>query len=180
MADSTPVSPPSVSVSSNPLSPVAQPPSSSLQGTAPTHETSTPAINSFAVELDSTAIEAPTDKAGPNTEDQNEGHGGLKDKVAGLAKKVLGKKSDSEEGKVEGGNVGLGEEEDINEEFLGGGERGAGKEVREKRAELLSTRAKDPGVIVDLPQDPTAEEVQAAKSVEGIITPVVLSVSEGR
>ena len=44
----------------------------------------------------------------------------------------------------------------------------------QKRAALLSTRSKDPGVIVDVPQDPTAEEVQAAKSAEGTITPAIL------
>ena len=42
-----------------------------------------------------------------------------------------------------------------------------------KRAALLSTRSKDPGVIVDVPQYPTAEEVQAAKSAEGSITPAI-------
>lgn len=36
---------------------------------------------------------------------------------------------------------------------------------------MLASRSKDPGVIVDLPQDPTAEEVQAAKSAEGTVTP---------
>jgi hypothetical protein len=42
---------------------------------------------------------------------------------------------------------------------------------RQKRAALLASRSKDPGVIVDLPPDPTAEEVEAAKSAEGTVTP---------
>jgi hypothetical protein len=41
----------------------------------------------------------------------------------------------------------------------------------QKRAAMLASRSKDPGVIVDVPQDPTAEEVEAAKSADGTITP---------
>jgi len=62
------------------------------------------------------------------------------------------------------------DEEDIDREFLGGGES-AGKGVREQRAAMLASRSKDPGVIVDVPQDPTAEEVHAAKSADGMTTP---------
>ena len=36
---------------------------------------------------------------------------------------------------------------------------------------MLESRSKDPGVIVDLPREPTAEEVLAAKSAEGATTP---------
>lgn len=36
---------------------------------------------------------------------------------------------------------------------------------------MLANRSKDPGVIVDVPQYPTAEEVEAAKSAEGVTTP---------
>jgi len=36
---------------------------------------------------------------------------------------------------------------------------------------MLASRSKDPGVIVDVPQDPTAEEVHAAKSADGMTTP---------
>jgi hypothetical protein len=36
---------------------------------------------------------------------------------------------------------------------------------------MLASRSRDPGVIVDVPQDPTAEEVEAAKSADGTVTP---------
>lgn len=36
---------------------------------------------------------------------------------------------------------------------------------------MLAKRGQDPGVIVDLPKEPTAEEVEAAKATEGAITP---------
>jgi hypothetical protein len=36
---------------------------------------------------------------------------------------------------------------------------------------MLAERSKDLGVIVDVPQDPTAEEVLAAKSADGMVTP---------
>ncbi|KAF2831630.1 hypothetical protein CC86DRAFT_342580 [Ophiobolus disseminans] len=62
------------------------------------------------------------------------------------------------------------DEDDIDAEFLGEGES-AGRGVREKRAAMLASRSKDPGVIVDVPQDPTAEEVEAAKSADGTVTP---------
>lgn len=32
----------------------------------------------------------------------------------------------------------------------------------QKRAAMLATRSKDPSVIVDVPDEPTAEEVEAA------------------
>lgn len=155
MADpaSTPISHPEAP--SDPLSPVASSFAHKTSASTPfTHafiEISTPAVNAVAVELDGAPISSEITRT--NTAKGMAGEGMTKD--------------------GEGGNVGLGEEEDINEEFLGSGERGAGKEVREKRAALLSTRSKDPGVIVDVPQDPTAEEVQAAKSAEGTITPAV-------
>jgi hypothetical protein len=38
---------------------------------------------------------------------------------------------------------------------------------------MLATRSKDPGVIVDVPNDPTAEEVEAAKIAAGTVTPAV-------
>ena len=40
---------------------------------------------------------------------------------------------------------------------------------------MLASRSRDPGVIVDVPQDPTAEEVEAAKSADGTVTPEVSS-----
>lgn len=33
---------------------------------------------------------------------------------------------------------------------------------RQKRAAMLASRSKDPGVIVDLPDEPTADAVEAA------------------
>jgi hypothetical protein len=36
---------------------------------------------------------------------------------------------------------------------------------------MLASRSKNPGVIVDVPRYPTAEEVQAAKSADGMVTP---------
>ncbi|KAF1911524.1 hypothetical protein BDU57DRAFT_543015 [Ampelomyces quisqualis] len=41
----------------------------------------------------------------------------------------------------------------------------------EKRSEMLASRSKDLGVIVDVPRFPTAEEVLAAKSADGTVTP---------
>jgi hypothetical protein len=38
---------------------------------------------------------------------------------------------------------------------------------------LLERRSKDPGVIVDVPREPTAEEVLAARSNEGTVTPAL-------
>jgi hypothetical protein len=43
----------------------------------------------------------------------------------------------------------------------------------QKRAAMLASRSKDPGVIVDVPNDPTAEEVEAAKIADGTTTPAV-------
>ncbi|KAF2847627.1 hypothetical protein T440DRAFT_470910 [Plenodomus tracheiphilus IPT5] len=40
-----------------------------------------------------------------------------------------------------------------------------------QRAAMLASRSKDPGVIVDVPREPTAEEVHAARSGEGLVTP---------
>lgn len=106
------------------------------------------------------------------------------------------------------GVVGLGEEAEIEAEFLGEGSRSGGREVSEvrpcniatqymppmtylkqhlflpkdagcrlmgkqKRKEMLAQRGRDPGVIVDLPTEPTAEEVRAAKAMEGAVTPGV-------
>jgi hypothetical protein len=36
--------------------------------------------------------------------------------------------------------------------------------AKQKRAAMLATRSKDPSVIVDVPREPTAEEVEAADS----------------
>jgi hypothetical protein len=148
MTDSTPISPPEAA--SNPLSPVTRSssfPHKTSAATPPTHthiDTSTPAINEFAVEIDGTAIE---DEAtletggtkgeksgglkqlgagGPGQEKSAHGIGGLIAKgvegVEGLVGGLLGNRK---------GDDTLEEQEDVDEEFLGSGERGAGKEVRE-------------------------------------------------
>ncbi|KAF2799369.1 hypothetical protein K505DRAFT_389008 [Melanomma pulvis-pyrius CBS 109.77] len=181
--EATPISPPQ-----DPMAPVARAasfPHKTSASTPPTHayiETSTPAINAVAVELDSVAIATHGEKSGgiegAGEEGEEKKEGGLRGIVGGLKKTLLGRKEGEDEGKKDGGNVGLGEQEDNDDEFLGGGGKAVGREVREKRAALLSTRSKDPGVIVDVPQDPTAEEVQAAKSAEGTVTPAVPA-SEG-
>jgi len=36
---------------------------------------------------------------------------------------------------------------------------------------MLANRSKDPAVIVSLPNEPTADEVAAAKATEGTVTP---------
>ncbi|KAJ4322011.1 hypothetical protein N0V94_002590 [Neodidymelliopsis sp. IMI 364377] len=57
------------------------------------------------------------------------------------------------------------EDEDIDAEFLSEGGKGAGQLGNEqKRAAMLATRSKDASVIVDVPREPTAEEVEAADS----------------
>ncbi|KNG44616.1 fungal transcription factor [Stemphylium lycopersici] len=60
------------------------------------------------------------------------------------------------------------DEEGIDAEFLSeGGD--ATREGREKRAAMLASRSKDPGVIVDVPQEPTAEEVEAARKADALV-----------
>lgn len=158
MTSSTPVSPPAaVNTSSTanddskPLSPIHHTSSFPHQTSAnvatrtPYIDTSVPAINAAPVELDGGEAVAVGDVVG--------GREGVKG---------------------QGVSPGLGEEEDIEQEFLGDGERGVGTQVREKRAAMLATRSKDPGVIVDVPNDPTAEEVEAAKIADGTTTPAVL------
>jgi len=64
------------------------------------------------------------------------------------------------------------DEEDIDAEFLSEGKT-SGSTASAKRAAMLASRSKDPGVIVDVPREPTAEEVQAARSGEGMVTPAM-------
>jgi hypothetical protein len=47
------------------------------------------------------------------------------------------------------------------------------RKAGESRKRVLEERSRDPGVIVDVPREPTAEEVQAAKSADGMTTPAV-------
>jgi hypothetical protein len=49
----------------------------------------------------------------------------------------------------------------------------------QKRAQILASRSKDPSVIVDVPNGPTAEEVQAARSADGMVTPGLGREGEG-
>lgn len=51
------------------------------------------------------------------------------------------------------------------------GIRGEGTREREKRAALLSSRSRDPAVLVDIPRDPNADEVAAANTIAGQVTP---------
>ncbi|KAJ4382631.1 hypothetical protein N0V86_001853 [Didymella sp. IMI 355093] len=53
---------------------------------------------------------------------------------------------------------------DIDAEFLSEDGKGAGQLGREKRAAMLASRSKDPGVIVDIPDEPTADAVEAVDS----------------
>ncbi|KAJ4406671.1 hypothetical protein N0V91_004361 [Didymella pomorum] len=53
---------------------------------------------------------------------------------------------------------------EIDAEFLSEDGKGAGQLGREKRAAMLASRSKDPGVIVDVPDEPTADAVEAADS----------------
>lgn len=62
------------------------------------------------------------------------------------------------------------DEEGIDAEFLGEGEN-LGRDAREKRAAMLASRSKDPSVIVDVPKEPTAEEVEAARKADALLPP---------
>ncbi|KAF1999338.1 hypothetical protein P154DRAFT_437298 [Amniculicola lignicola CBS 123094] len=137
----------------NPISPVSvtrhtsfpHQTSGSVPPTIPFIEVDTPAINDEPIELDSEAL--------TREEAKRRGTG---DSVG------MGK------GK---GWEGLEKEAEGEEEFLGEGGKGEGRVVREKRAAILASRSKDPAVLVDLPDEPTAVEVEAAKSAEGAVTP---------
>jgi hypothetical protein len=109
MADSNPT----------PLSPVSQTAafphqtSSSVTTRTPYIDTATPAINAAPVELDGM----------PTSPEELKRRATVDDAVGEDA--VVG------DGKGRLVSPGLGDEEDINEEFLGEGERGVGREVRE-------------------------------------------------
>jgi len=45
----------------------------------------------------------------------------------------------------------------------------------QKRAAMLASRSRDPAVLVDIPQDPNAEEVAAANTIAGQVTPALPS-----
>ncbi|KAF1938017.1 hypothetical protein EJ02DRAFT_458214 [Clathrospora elynae] len=157
MTDTTPISspilttkaPPASSSSSDPISPISRSKifpnktAAVVMGQTRLIDTNTRAINDTPVELDGGAI-SPEDS-------RRRGTGGS----VGVGGSVMRSPAD---------------EEDIDAEFLGG-EENLGREARAKRAEMLATRSKDPSVIVDVPQDPTAEEVEAARSADGMVTP---------
>ncbi|KAF2635344.1 hypothetical protein P280DRAFT_196685 [Massarina eburnea CBS 473.64] len=162
MTDETLISPPTTSEAISPVqrtSTFAHKTSTAASTRTPFIDTSTPAINSAPVELDG-APPSP-DAAKQRTTD---------DSVApGAAGGVASSNADGTHVAV---SPGLDEEGEIEREFLGEGGMGEGDAVREKRAAILAHRSKDPSVIVDVPRDPTAEEVEAAKSAEGLATPV--------
>ena len=154
MANETPISPPTISStaslppSNDPISPVSRtatfPHKASPAAATQTRmiDTSTPAINAQPVELD-----------------------GIPTSPEELKRRETGGSTSG------GGFISPADGEDIDAEFLGEGGKGAGQIGREKRAAILASRSKDPGVIVDVPREPTAEEVEAAKSGDGMITP---------
>lgn len=55
------------------------------------------------------------------------------------------------------------------------GVTGEGTREREKRAAMLASRSRDPAVLVDIPQDPNADEVAAANTIAGQVTPALPS-----
>ncbi|OAL44081.1 hypothetical protein IQ07DRAFT_636514 [Pyrenochaeta sp. DS3sAY3a] len=154
---SNPISPlPTSSTSTtSPLSPTTFPHKTSpaVATQTPLINTDTPAINAGApVEIDGTEMDGETVRR------RGTGESGVLVGGAGVGSRVGS------------GVLSPGDEEDIDGEFLGEGEGGVGR-VRANRAAILASRSKDPSVIVDVPQDPTAEEVEAAKSAEGTVTP---------
>ncbi|KAK3208562.1 hypothetical protein GRF29_77g1105483 [Pseudopithomyces chartarum] len=155
MADSTPISPPTDSAFNEPpISPISRQTtfphktSASVSTRTPFIDTSTPAINDAPVELD--GLPASPDALRRRQTDEEALNRARKGSVV---------------------SPGLGEEKEIEAEFLGEGSVRASKEIQQKRKDMLARRGKDPGVIVDLPTEPTAEEVEAAKATEGVTTP---------
>ncbi|KAL5371979.1 hypothetical protein DPSP01_013857 [Paraphaeosphaeria sporulosa] len=150
MSTPTPISPPSSAPAGSSNEP-AEPPVSPIGQTGFPHKTSaavstrTPFIDTGTPAINAAPVELDGVPTSPPAE-----KGGKKGKV-----------------------VGLGEEDEIEAEFLGEGGRSAGGVVSEKRKAMLAQRGRDPGVIVDLPTEPTAEEVRAAKAMEGAVTPGV-------
>ncbi|CAA9964581.1 hypothetical protein PTMSG1_07940 [Pyrenophora teres f. maculata] len=145
MTSTSPISP---VPTTDPISPVSRSGTSFAHKTSlavatqtPLIDTSTPAINDAPVELDGGAI-TPEELRRRTTE---EGLGGVRGSMRGP------------------------DEGDIDAEFLGGGGN-AGREARERRAAMLASRSKDPSVIVDVPRDPTAEEVDAARKADALLS----------
>ncbi|KAH8732688.1 hypothetical protein GQ44DRAFT_696275 [Phaeosphaeriaceae sp. PMI808] len=142
---SPPISTPPAPRTDGPISPVSSRSSTFAHKTSPSVatrtpliDTATPAINDAPVELD-----------------------GIPTSPEALKRRII------DAGTTGAGILSPEEQEDIDGEFLGEGES-AGRGVKEKRAAILASRSKDPGVIVDVPQYPTAEEVEAARNEDAI------------
>ncbi|CAI6332157.1 unnamed protein product [Periconia digitata] len=167
MSEATPISPPGPPTPSDPAANAtfAHKTSTAATTTTPFIDTSTPAINAAPVELDGASI----------SPDQ-------------MSRKAGTKESQSTDlppssGRERSGSVvvspGLDEEGEIEREFLGEGNVEESAHVKQKRAAMLATRSKDPGVIVDVSNpNPTAEEVEAAKSADGASTPAIPATGE--
>ncbi|TID17467.1 gb [Venturia nashicola] len=119
---------------SPPVNPTTDPKAAAPTTTIPnsTIDPSIKAINTFAVELDSTPVSPVLQK--PDSASTNR-----KSKSLGPAE----------------------EDEEAYEEMMG--EKGMAEEVRERRKQLLASRAKDPAVLVDIPPTPRAEEYEVAE-----------------
>ncbi|RYO33517.1 hypothetical protein AA0111_g3798 [Alternaria arborescens] len=133
--------------STNPISPVSRSgtfphkTSPAVVTQTPLIDTNTPAINDAPVELDGGEV-TPEELRRRTTEEASGVRGSMR--------------SPDEEG--------------IDAEFLGEGEN-LGRDAREKRAAMLASRSKDPSVIVDVPKEPTAEEVEAARKADALLPP---------
>ncbi|KAF2203550.1 hypothetical protein GQ43DRAFT_438736 [Delitschia confertaspora ATCC 74209] len=119
----------------------------------PFTETDTLVINTEPIELDSTSVglETVNSRGGGELKRTNT----VGSRSGGTKKGGVSPDIEEEEAGVEVGVLG----------------RGDVGELRAKRAQHLATRSKDPAVLVDLPQGPTADEVAAAQAVEGVVTP---------
>ncbi|KAF2498743.1 hypothetical protein BU16DRAFT_303679 [Lophium mytilinum] len=134
--------PPSAATDAAPISPVAR--STSIpHKTTSAATTSKPSIDTSTPAINTEPIEM---DASPTVERRETGL--------------------SEEG--EGRMFSPDQDDEIMEEL---GVKGDGAGVREKRAAMLAARSKDPAVLVDIPHDPNAEEVAAANTTAGQVTP---------
>ncbi|KAF2099622.1 hypothetical protein NA57DRAFT_75123 [Rhizodiscina lignyota] len=120
---------------------------------APLHpfiDTSTPAINAAPIELDSTPV-SPVAKqyswpisGGPRSADTSA--------TTPQSANSMGKKN----------GVSPDHDQEVYSELSG--EVGVGLKEREKRAALLKERSQDPAVVVDLPQEPAADELEVVEA----------------
>lgn len=158
MAETTPISPPTSSTT-DPTATTTKSTtfphktSVAVATSTPSIDTSTPAINAAPVELDGIPTSPAEASRKVTTDSKNE---------PALSRERKGSVVVS---------PGLDVEGEIEREFLGEGNVEESAQVKQKRADILANRSKDPGVIVDVPQYPTAAEVEAAKSADGVSTP---------